>query len=131
LAPGDPGAAGAALEGDLREVVCGRAEPPAGGALSVSRMEPVAGRFDGRGGARLGAGAAASPAGGGSVPERGSKVTRGTAGGEAGGVAGGCGVEGTSSGIGGREGGYGWLPSAPVVPEAALETGMSMLAARW
>lgn len=74
----DP-AAGRGVVGGRSDEVGGREEPPAGGELRVSRIEPVAGRFDGWPGAREGAvgeGEAGWP-GVGSEPERGESVTLG------------------------------------------------------
>ena len=108
----EPGGAWAAPAGDpadendevggFSEVVGGRVEPAVGGALSVRRIEPVAGRFEGRDGA-LGAGeagwagAGTFPVGVRSAPERGNSVTRGMSG-EV--VVGEIGVAGTLRGRG-------------------------------
>lgn len=80
--PGEGLAAGSGVVGGRSEVVGGRAEPVGGGGLIVRRIEPVAGRLEGRGGAKGGVVEAGVPvpAGGGSPPERGCTVTRGTPG---------------------------------------------------
>jgi hypothetical protein len=110
--PGDP-AAGNGAVGGLSDVVGGRG-PVGEGGLKVRRIDPVAGRFEGRGGARGGvAGAGGAGWAGGmmelverSVLERGKSVTRGTSGdvvkGEVG-VTGRWGEGGTSSGMSGGE----------------------------
>jgi hypothetical protein len=111
---GDP-TAGSGVVGGRSDVVGGRG-PVGEGGLIVRRIDPVAGRFEGRGGAWggvTGAGEAGGLAGGvvapvdcRNVPERGRRVTRGTSGdvvnGEVG-RAGRWGGVGTSSGMSGGE----------------------------